>query len=696
MHTALRSTAGAIVLALLLAACGEGDRPGPAGIGEGAAPCAGNCATDLAAAAARLSVAEVETVLAQAVNEAQAQGVAATIAVVDRVGNVLAVYRMDGASPDMRVDSLRPEDVNTGLENLTVPSALGAISKAVTGAYLSSEGNAFSTRTAGQIVQEHFNPGELNQVSGPLFGVQFSQLACSDLVRREADARVGPKRSPLGLAADPGGLPLYKNGTPVGGVGVMADGIYGLDLVLTDSDRDLDELIAVAASFGFAAPRDRRGDRITVEGKTFRFSDVDFGDTLTAGAAAPALAGLNGELLSIPGYTENAGGAVRAGVAFGRAPSGYRPSSDPRFAGLEAFELIEADGSRRYPPRDAADNPAGAEPLSEAEVAVLLRNALRVARQGRAQIRRPLGSQIHVTASVVDSRGAVLGVLRTHDGPIFGTDVSLQKARTAVFFSSDDAGQRLSDGGAVSYLDIARDNNGDLAIDRRAPALAFADYVQRTRDLFGPTALTGTHAFADRSGGNLSRPFFPDGLLSAPPGPFSKPFADWSPFSTGLQLDMVYERIIQHVAFTLGLVPDVSDSGCTGGFPAGTDAAPLFFGTTIPEGLDNGLQIFPGSVPIYRGGVLVGGIGISGDGVDQDDMIAFLGTHNAGLELGGALGNAPPEIRADRLEARGVRLRYVQCPQAPGAPNPPPDVAGPRFPETPFPGSDQQRVCEGL
>jgi len=30
---------------------------------------------------------------------------------------------------------------------------------------------------------------------------------------------VGPQRSPLGLAADPGGLPLYKNGTVVGGVG---------------------------------------------------------------------------------------------------------------------------------------------------------------------------------------------------------------------------------------------------------------------------------------------------------------------------------------------------------------------------------------------------------------------------------------------------------------------------------------------
>ena len=57
---------------------------------------------------------------------------------------------------------------------------IAAISKAVTGAYLSTEGNAFSTRTASQIVQRNFNPGETNQPGGPLFGVQFSQLACSD------------------------------------------------------------------------------------------------------------------------------------------------------------------------------------------------------------------------------------------------------------------------------------------------------------------------------------------------------------------------------------------------------------------------------------------------------------------------------------------------------------------------------------
>ena len=48
-----------------------------------------------------------------------------------------------------------------------------------------------------------------------------------------------------------------------------------------------------------------------------------------------------------------------------------------------------------------------------------------------------------------------------------------------------------------------------------------------------------------------------------------------------------------------------------------------------PGRLANGIQIFPGSVPIYKSGVLVGALGISGDGVDQDDMVAFLGVNNA-------------------------------------------------------------------
>ena len=131
-----------------------------------------------------------------------------------------------------------------------------AIAKAITGAYLSSEGNAFSSRTASQIVQEHFNPREQFQPSGPLFGVQFSQLACSDLMRAfdGVGPSVGPQRSPLGLSADPGGFPLYKSGTVVGGVGVLADGFYTIDKDIADSDADVDEAIGYAATFSFAAP----------------------------------------------------------------------------------------------------------------------------------------------------------------------------------------------------------------------------------------------------------------------------------------------------------------------------------------------------------------------------------------------------------------------------------------------------------
>jgi hypothetical protein len=45
-------------------------------------------------------------------------------------------------------------------------------------------------------------------------------------------------------------------------------------------------------------------------------------------------------------------------------------------------------------------------------------------------------------------------------------------------------------------------------------------------------------------------------------------------------------------------------------------------------------------------------------------MIAFLGLHEAG-QLLGTIGNAPPAMRADRLEPQGTRLRFVQCPQSP-------------------------------
>ena len=72
--------------------------------------------------------------------------------------------------------------------------------------------------------------------------------------------------------------------------------------------------------------------------------------------------------------------------------------------------------------------------------------------------------------------------------------------------------------------------------------------------------------------------------------------------------------------------------------------------------MPNGIQIFPGSVPLYKNGVLAGAIGISGDGVDQDDLIG----------AAGANGFSPPtNIRSDQIFVRGVRLPFLKFPRSP-------------------------------
>jgi uncharacterized protein GlcG (DUF336 family) len=579
-----------------------------------------------------LSVSDVEKIVSQAVGEAQARGVRGTIAVVDRVGNVLVVFRMTGASSTFTINSGR--SVVGGLEGIAIlPDSFAAISKAITGAYLSSQGNAFSTRTASQIVQENFNPGEISSPSGPLFGVQFSQLSCSDLMSRQVDGIMGPKRSPLGLAADAGGLPLYKNGFLVGGIGVITDALYSLDLNIQNFDLDPDELVAVAGSSGFSAPTNIRANRITADGRTLRYTDSEA--LVSNPNASAAFASLPGTAIAVPGY---AAAAATAGVGYGSAMSGIRPDTGI-FASLNGYILVDAFNINRYPISGGTDSL-----LASGEVDQILRSALDVANRARAQIRRPTGSAAQVSITVVDTQGVVLGLVRTPDAPIFGIDVALQKARTAAFFSNTNAATELNSLPPANYLVPVSSSS-------------ISTYVNQLQNfLNNPASLSNGIAYSNRAIGNIARPYFPDGIANAPPGPLSKPIASWSPFNQGLQLDLSYNALI---ASAVGS-PIV---GCTG-----------------LNKLRNGIQIFPGSVPIYRGSQLVGAIGVSGDGVDQDDMVAFLGLANAGKILNTGIANAPAALRADTIipGGTGTRLRYVQCPQAP------------------FNNSSAQNVCAGL
>ena len=190
-----------------------------------------------------------------------------------------------------------------------------------------------------------------------------------------------------------------------------------------------------------------------------------------------------------------------------------------------------------------------------------------------------------------------------------------------------------------------------------------------------PTALAdGAIAYGERGIGLLSKPLYPDGVPNTQPGPFSPPISQWSIFNPGQELYLTYNRIAQSIAFYYQQL----------GYTITANGAPITF-TDVPKTctdisrIPNGYDSFPGGFPIYRNGVLVGGIGASGDGSDQSDLIAFLALAHAETRLpGSGLGNAPKNIRNDVLTPQGARLLYVQCPQAP------------------FRDSNEEFVCEGL
>jgi uncharacterized protein GlcG (DUF336 family) len=257
--------------------------------------------------------------------------------------------------------------------------------------------------------------------------------------------------------------------------------------------------------------------------------------------------------------------------------------------------------------------------ITAAEVTQLLGDAAAIANIARAAIRQPIGSNARVNIAVVDTTGAVLGIFRQQDAPVFGLDVSVQKARSASFFARPDAAAKLTAAGLGAYV-----------------ARAGADGLP----------LNGSIAFSDRAIGFLHRPLFPDGINNTSAGPFSTSLGAWSPFNVGFQLDLI--------SGSFPLAPML----CRDRWRAKRQVLAPCACSGIAE-LKNGVQIFAGSVPIYRGSTLIGAVGVSGDGIDQDDLIA----------AGGANSFAPPEaMRSDKFFVRDVRLPFLKFPARPFLP----------------------------
>lgn len=546
-----------------------------------------------------LTADDVRLVIAQAVTQAVAMDKAMTVVVTDRGGTVLGAFRMTGAEPMAVIDKQEGE-AGQGLERVEVGSELAALSKAGTASFFATTGNAFTTRTASDIIQEHRPRTVAFTPSGPLFGVQFSSLPCTDIKNNPP--------LPLGLAGDPGGLPLYKNNEPVGAIGVEEDGNYGLDRDPFDNDQPAEELIALAGSRGFEAPAAIRGDTILLDGVRLTYVNVEM---------PPILPLMDFE--DLPGEDIQEIGIPAATDLLFKGDIQDTPNPDFGFAhatlgGLAARIAVDAEGKNRFPIIDSPTLTGNPSALTKRDVATILFQALERAYRTRAAIRQPPGSFAEVNIMVVNEAGQVLGYIGTPDAPFFGFDVSTQKARTSAFFSHSQRHVR------EALLAAATDTN------RLA---TFVEAAQQDGLLIDDSIV----AFSDRGAGFLNRPLFPDGIDETAHGPFSRPIESWSPFNVGLQLQLVIDEI-------KGLLEgDLPGDPCTS-----------------ITGLKNGIQIFAGSVPLFKDGRLAGSIGISGDGIDQDDLVAATGS--IGFE-------APPELRSDRVFVRGVRLPFVRFPRNP-------------------------------
>ena len=506
------------------------------------------------AAPAQLTLADVQVVIAQAVTRAGAlTGTSlktnAVVAVTDREGWVLGVWALNTNSTS--ADPLVAE----------------AIAKAGTAAFLSSDNNAFSSRTAGDIVQQHFPPGIANTPPGPLVGVNFSQLGFSDINKFKAPGSVISYGSspgltlvapPLpvtgGLAGTPGGLPLYKNGQLVGGVGIAGNGVSPLSVtpsVIASADSNED--VALAGQTGFQPPSAILGSQVLVNGIRLEYIE----STTSLGTVMP--------FSTLPG----------------KNVLPYTLIATPPPFPYPVMTLGGETGELRQPMIDDPSTvPLGVARLSALEVSNIIAAAANRARTTRAGIRLPRGQPAQVFITVVNNPNSnavpptVLGTFCTSSNATrFSWDVAVQKARTAVFFSASN------------------------------------------------------RAYSTRTTGFLAQSLYPPGIDGTPPGLF---FGMQERFSILTPVSIVATNPVNGAVFMTS--------------------------TNVNPNLPNGMTIFPGGFPLYRNGILIGAIGVSGDGVDQDDLIAASG---ASLFL------PPVPIRADQTQYRGARLPFAKFPRNP-------------------------------
>ncbi|HTW23934.1 MAG TPA: hypothetical protein VMD78_10055, partial [Candidatus Baltobacteraceae bacterium] len=209
---------------LLVAICGCGG--GSSSSGSGSGDPGGTQYPQPPAGSAFLTQSDVMTIVQTAAATANSGTMA--IAVTDRLGNILAVW--EGASmPAM----------STGNFSQAVPTGELAVSLARTASFFSNDQAPLSSRTVRYISGIHFPPGIENTPNAALYGIENTNRGCplssnylpGQTIPTATTINGLPDR--LGIitgkvdvddsdanAVNPGGVPIFKSGHLVGGVGI--------------------------------------------------------------------------------------------------------------------------------------------------------------------------------------------------------------------------------------------------------------------------------------------------------------------------------------------------------------------------------------------------------------------------------------------------------------------------------------------
>ena len=612
--------------------------------------------------AGQLSIADVTQLLNRASVATTSND--AIIAIVDRNGNILGVRQ-------------EQDVVDTIKDPATLAFATdGAVSLARTAAFFGNDQAPLTSRVVEDLSQTTMlqreveaNPNSsVSTIKGPGFvapvgiggnfpaGVEHTPPV--DLFNIEASNRIQTVSQTMvnldsygtaigmkgvsqnrGIATLPGGIPIVRaiNGTPtvIGGIGVFFPGkdgyatheqgfVAGQDQTVTqrmNTNQELEaEFIAYAALGG---------------SQTALASGVCGGVIGNLGAYAPVAGldlpfghiSLNGIQLGLFGSTPGNQGLDELIEQFGSVMGkGTNSGTSQIFDTTTSPATIINSNTDMDPKIIGTEEPSGylvapttspASSLTTAEIDGIIQAGVNASNKVRAAIR--LGSNdpklrtgnigVKMTFAITDPLGKVLAVYRMDDGTVFSTDVAIAKARNVSYY--DDKSQ-------IQPID-------QVAVNSSNPT--------------GPKIAAGT-SFTNRTFRYLAEPFFPSGENGSQPPQFSILTDGLNGNPAGINItngentgapapDTAFTSVMGHDVFNVGT--NFHDPGD----PAN----------------QNGIIFFPGSTALYKNGVLVGGLGVSGDGVDQDDVVTFLAAQ-------GYLPNGTSVTTADQVNVDGVRLPF--------------------------------------